>query len=923
MNKRIFLAVTVTALAALFFVPGCQLAVNDPIRNIPIVSPYISEHPKSASYNIDRNYFGHDELKVVVQGWKKPDGKITYQWYTFESYEEYCENVEKEEEGGTLIPGATKAVYSPDIPYPPTAGDKYFYYVIVTNDFKTGTDKTTASIRSDIAIISFYNNSQAPFPVITRHPVDASYTIGRVTSINPLEVRATADGVGNNYLGTGNITYRWYSNTTFSTTGGTPMDNSDTTSFVPDIVSLKKGPNYFYVEVTNTVTISDIRMTATVTSFPVTISMELGERAADPRITLQPKDQMIFDGNPARALTVAAEPTDGGKISYQWYSLNMPADTATFAGGARDEKTWTITKAQRRLIQGETNTSFTPPPPAPSELVAYFVEVTNTNDDVVEIENEDGTKTKDDTRKVDSNVVTVRTASTGTPPVAAATFVQIRDPGKPGEGNRNRFQYIRGYGGMDVAWANFPNTTEADTEFMYNPDWGLGYNILRIMIVPPGSTQGNYTNHDDIIIGRNPNRDDYNGWNGLILGGQRTDYVRNVQVVNKYNGYVLASPWTPPKEWKTNNSINSGGTLMVSEYQSFANYLRSFCQFMYYQKAPIYAISIANEPNYSGGYDGCEWDSKQMMNFFVKVGQFTRGARGWGGGKSIPRVLIVNGESANTPALNNDALANPVSRAAIDFYARHVYGNQNIQLWKSPYADWKDNSPYNTECWMTEHNINSANALAFPDDSTWPFIWRFMNDIDLVMRLNHENAFVWWASKRFYSMLGDGQYETRKGEPTPRGYGLSHYAKYTIDTTRIDVEIDGWITPAGSSTPVKINVGGTGGNVNMVPADDDFSLDAQDAKITAYISKDGNEISMIMFTPTLTGGGGGFDLGWVEIGMPPGFEIGSVQAHKSWGDAANQLMQPYNDFVISANKDVAYVEVRRSQILSIKFTRKG
>jgi glucuronoarabinoxylan endo-1,4-beta-xylanase len=358
---------------------------------------------------------------------------------------------------------------------------------------------------------------------------------------------------------------------------------------------------------------------------------------------------------------------------------------------------------------------------------------------------------------------------------------------------------------------------------------------------------------------------------------------------------------------------------MPANYQSFANYLRSFAQYMYYQKAPIYALSIANEPNYSGGYDGCEWTPQQCVDFFLKVGQFTQGVRGYGGGKSTPRVLIVNGESANTPAYNNEVLSNATSRAAVDFYARHVYGDQTVQLWSHAYADWKQGSPYQTECWMTEHNINSAISIAFPNDYTWPYMWRFMNDIDLVIRRNHENAFVWWASKRFYSMIGDGQYGNKESEVLPRGYGLSHYAKYSNETWRLNFTIKpgATITQYSGSSHTQSTVAVSAGNVNALPA---FKLDTTDAKITAFVSPDGNEISLVMFTPTLTDGTSGYALGTIEIEMPAGFYIGSVKAHRSWGAAENQLMQPHT-VIVNEDRDKAYVTVGRSEVVSVKFTK--
>jgi hypothetical protein len=310
-----------------------------------------------------------------------------------------------------------------------------------------------------------------------------------------------------------------------------------------------------------------------------------------------------------------------------------------------------------------------------------------------------------------------------------------------------------------------------------------------------------------------------------------------------------------------------------------------------------------------------------MRDFWKEVGHFTDGVRGMGGGKSLPSVLTVNGESANHPNINFATLNDPVSRAAVDFYARHVYDKQTDQLWSNSYADWREGSAYQTECWMTEHNINSATASSYHNDYTWDYLWRFMNDVDLVIRINYENAFVWWANKRFYSYIGDGVAGNFRGAVLPRGYGLSHFAKYTIDKTRLRIDVDGHLANGDDIIFDRLSSGNP--NVNTRS----FSLNSEDAKITAYVSQDGNEISMVMFTPTLVSGSGGVELGWVQINMPENFDIGSVQAVKSWrtkdnnGNDVLHMMEPWNDVTIATGRRSAYVYLGVSELLSLSFTR--
>jgi O-glycosyl hydrolase len=904
MNKKIAFLIAGIVLASLLFTAGCSLEVNDPVREIPIITPYISLQPQS--HSIRAGDYVAPVLTVQVWEWERLDGILTYQWYTFDTIDEFLDT------GGTPLLGQTgpsldtKAYTWYD---PPRS---YYFYVVVSNFFGDAIGKKVDSIQSDVAIVAIYGNSAAPAPKITRPPRDAAYTIGRAASVTPLEVKAEESS------GNGTITYQWYSiprTGDITMANGKRIEDENGSSYMPDISTLSKGDNYFYVIVTNTLIVGLGTRSTSVTCVPVTVTMKPSEEADAPKISRQPRDQLIFTDDTAAALKVEANAGDGGKIEIQWCTASGPYDTAARVG----QVPFTYYPVTVTPIQGEdtvvvdpvtgiTSSTFTPTIATSAEGVAYYCAlVTNYNEDV-----EDPAKQRKTLR---SKIVTVTVAEIGT--MNPNAYITIPDRFNV-PGDDSRLQFIRGYGGMDVAWANFPQTTKADTELMFNPDWGLGYNMLRIMIVPPGSTQKNFTNHSDLVYGRDRNRDDWDGWSGLTRN-HRPDYINNVKVVNENKGYVLASPWTPPKEWKSNNSINSGGHLLPAYYRSFANYLREFCQFMYYQGAPIYAVSIANEPNYSGGYDGCEWKGKEMEDFFMKVGHFTDGVRGKGGGKSTPVVLTMNGESANTPRLNDEVLSNSITRAAVDVYARHVYGVQTEQLWDHQYASWKEGSPYETECWMTEHNINSANAIAFYDDSKYTRLWRFMNDVDLVVRLNHENAFVWWASKRFYSYIGDGQSGTINGAVLPRGYGLSHFAKYSNETRRIKFGITGHL--ADGTTEISTDT--TNANVNSSA----FSLDNTSVKITAFVSQDGNEISFVMFSPSLTSGGDAKNLGNVKITMPQGFTIGGTQAVKSMGPSGNpnetvNMFKPYT-VIVSEHKDAAFVNLGGSQILSVKFIREG
>jgi len=849
-NKKGIAILISVAILSVFWL-GCELSVNEAVQNGPIFRPYISVQPSSYAFNVAG--YTDPTLSVEVADWNSKDGKLSFQWYTFDTLKDFFES------NSTKIVGATEKDYKPAITA--AEGKTFFYYVEVTNTNANAVGDKSASITSEIATISFNTAGQPATPVITQNPADASYTMGRQAAIAALEVRAAA--------ASGSLTYQWYKLPLTAgafTAGsfdadGNPKGNAITgatqRTYLPELTELGKDKNYFYVVVSN-VTFNaggDETGRTSRISIPAVITMGLGEKAVPPRIDRQPKDLLYFNNDDfttsTLTLSVVATSVDGGDLSYQWWSK---------AANAAPETAFTE-------IANAKDAAYKPPKTA----ALYYVVVTNTNENV----------TGNTTEPLTSRTVEVKLANAAGTVNSNAIITIAPD---------QRQQYIRGYGGMETTWGNFFQSDPTDMKNMFDPEI-LGYNIWRIMI-PPIST--NVEDIKEYVLAR-----DY-----------ANRYYENVKIVNKYNGYVLASPWSPPKEWKSNNSINSGGHLLHTYRKQYANYLRAYARHMASNGAPIYAISIQNEPNYAGGYDGCEWTDEEMRDFFIEVGRFTQGVRGFGGGKVIPSVLTVNGESANNPKINFPAMDHPVSNAAIDMFARHVYGDQTQRLWGRANLNGR-------EVWMTEHNINSANETAFKNDWTWNYIWRFMNDVDLVIRLNNENAFVWWAVKRFYSFIGDGAANTSKGTILPRGWGMAHYSKFSIDTTRVDVNVSGFL--ANGTTAITFNGAGTNVNSNT------FDLDNPSVRVTAFVSRDNNELSLVMFTPTMTDGNGGFEFGTAEIQMPGGFKIRSASAMRSVkgsiGAGTTENMGIWEDVRIASTRDKAYITLPRSEIVSVRFIK--
>jgi hypothetical protein len=292
-------------------------------------APVITAQPQEASYTAGDTA---SALSVIVTPLADGAGTLSYQWYS---------SADNNTAGGTAISNATSASYTPSAANTGTT----YYYVIVTNT-KDGQTSTTTSSAAKIAVTAV----GAPIaPVITAQPEEASYTVGATASALSVTVTPLTDG--------GTLSYQWYSNAANSTSGGTAIDSATAASYTPPVTSA--GTTYYYVIVTNT----KDGQTETTASTAVKIEVTAAGAPAAPVITAQPQEASYTAGAATvAALSVTVTPlTDGGTLSYQWYS-----NTANSASGGT-------------AISNATGASYTPSA-ASAGTTYYYVIVTNTKD---------------------------------------------------------------------------------------------------------------------------------------------------------------------------------------------------------------------------------------------------------------------------------------------------------------------------------------------------------------------------------------------------------------------------------------------------------------------------------------------------------------------------------------------------------------
>jgi glucuronoarabinoxylan endo-1,4-beta-xylanase len=291
-------------------------------------------------------------------------------------------------------------------------------------------------------------------------------------------------------------------------------------------------------------------------------------------------------------------------------------------------------------------------------------------------------------------------------------------------------QIIRGFGAANIigpSWRPDMTTAEVQTAFGDGPGQ-LGLTIMRIRI-SPDSTQFSMN-------------------------------IPTAQLAESMGAIVIATPWTPPA-WMKSNDSTVGGTLNVSAYAAYAAHLKAFADAMAGGGAPLYAISVQNEPDVNVNYESCYWNATQFLDF-MKNNATSVG------------VPVFMPESANfNHQLSDSTLNDPTAAANVAFIGGHIYG---VAPSSYPLAMQKGK-----EVWMTEYLINSGSTSGSnPNsiDTGWTGAMQTAKSINDCM-VSNMSAYVWWYIVRFYGPIDDGTFSSANtGNVTHKGYVMSQFARF-------------------------------------------------------------------------------------------------------------------------------------------------
>ncbi len=346
-------------------------------------------------------------------------------------------------------------------------------------------------------------------------------------------------------------------------------------------------------------------------------------------------------------------------------------------------------------------------------------------------------------------------------------------------------QTIDGFGASNVFLPNAMTTADAD--LFFSASSGIGLTILRVGISPTGGLFGG-------------------GWSDGALVAAR-------------GGRVIATPWSAPAAWKSNDSTTDGGTLLPSHYADWAGAMKSFLgTFKASAGVDVYAVSLQNEPDLAASYESMLYSVDQLSAFARVLSPMLA--------TMSPRPKLMMGEYSTWDSL--DALTNELvnsdttTLSLVDLFGIHQYGSgvptpytssYTQPLWETEASSLDAFDPSLTNGLKTAEWINDA--LTTGGASAWMCWWLYGQNADnegLVGSSDHPGQ----MTKRYYA-LGNFSKFVRPGwvrlatTGSKAGlYGVSAYknpstggyAIVVVNASSAPVTLDLGIVDAGTSSAV-------------------------------------------------------------------------------------------------------------------------
>ena len=340
-----------------------------------------------------------------------------------------------------------------------------------------------------------------------------------------------------------------------------------------------------------------------------------------------------------------------------------------------------------------------------------------------------------------------------------------------------RYQTITGFGAACCDGAMCPFGTDTNpVKLLYGKESPIGLNIMRMEISP--NFEG------DVRVPEWGNWDSPYDWNGSLP---------SAKIVKQRGGIVFGTPWSPPGDYKTNNTAQGGnaadqgnqkGKLREDCYDKFFPWLNSFLDWMHSKGVDVDAVSLQNEPDWWVSYSGCLYDPQDLVSLVKNYAYMLDR-------DSHPGVKLISGESLGfTQNYTDPLMQDKTCREQIDIVAGHLYGHAPLDyMQKSAVLPLK----YGKEVWMTEHSSTDNIGARLP---TWHEQLLFAEELNECM-LAGCTGYIYWYMRAHWAFVGTGEKVedldkvkktipgNTKNKLLPRAYVMSHFSKYVTGSTRI------------------------------------------------------------------------------------------------------------------------------------------
>lgn len=249
----------------------------------------------------------------------------------------------------------------------------------------------------------------------------------------------------------------------------------------------------------------------------------------------------------------------------------------------------------------------------------------------------------------------------------------------------------------------------------------------------------------------------------------------------------FATPWSAPGWMKTNGTANNGGTVRPQLYAAYASYLADYALQMRDLGFPMHAISMANEPEVTSGYDSMTWNGDQLRDLVRSGIAPVFSVRGVDTKVMLPESVYWSEDKA-LPSLDD-----PAAAARLDIVAAHGYGQRapgsfsrskaaGKRVWQTEDSNLEngevpnDPSIENAVDWATKIGA----YLTGPEVNSWSYWWLVTEKASGEALVNlHLPTSTYTVNKRLWAM---GNY-SRFVRPGWRRIGVTAPASSTVVAT--------------------------------------------------------------------------------------------------------------------------------------------